>query len=713
MRNPRSLLFNIAFALNCLLAFLVLFDEQLQVPKWLQVAGRMHPLILHFPIVLLVLCIFWELLVVKRIQQPDERIGDALLMSASLAAVVTALMGLFLSREDAYTSGILVWHKWAGVIISFLTLAWYAFRKSVRQNKLLLVSASVTGLVMIIVTGHQGANITHGENFLLAPVMNDMNKPPVKFEDALVYEDVIHPILQAKCISCHNSGKAKGELVMETADLLLKGGKHGALWDTTENEMGLLLQRIHLPDDNKKHMPPIGKPALTPEEIEILYRWIKKGSTFTARLSEVPPGDSLRILAANNFITRETDIFSFASAGDDKISKLNNAYRIVVPVATGSPGLNIEFFGVAQYKPEQLKELLEVKNQVVWLNLNKMPVTDEDLKIMGQFINLRKLNLSFTKITGATLNQLSGLNQLRELSLSGTPVRPNQLASLAKLPKLSELMVWKSNVQPRDVAGIEKQLTNVKIETGFMGDTIMLTLTPPIIENEEVVINTSIPLKLKHYIGGVTIRYTTDGTEPDSLKSPVYTKEVPLDKNLTVKTRAFKKGWIGSAVAEKTFFKSAIKPNSILLVTAPNPDFKGSGGKTIIDGIKGELNFRSGKWLGYKERPMEAYLYFNNPTVVSSISFSMLVDINSYIMPPKSIEVWGGSSPGSIKLLKTITPVQPTMSRPAYITGYDVALRGQKEKFMKLVIKPVPVLPKWHRGKGDKAWAFIDELFLN
>jgi hypothetical protein len=38
--------------LNSLLLFFLIFDNKLVVPLWLQVLGRMHPVILHFPIVL-------------------------------------------------------------------------------------------------------------------------------------------------------------------------------------------------------------------------------------------------------------------------------------------------------------------------------------------------------------------------------------------------------------------------------------------------------------------------------------------------------------------------------------------------------------------------------------------------------------------------------------------------------------------------------------
>ena len=60
MDKTKNISYNITFALNCLLVFFILFGKALSIPTWLQVVGRMHPLLLHFPIVLLVVAIVWE-----------------------------------------------------------------------------------------------------------------------------------------------------------------------------------------------------------------------------------------------------------------------------------------------------------------------------------------------------------------------------------------------------------------------------------------------------------------------------------------------------------------------------------------------------------------------------------------------------------------------------------------------------------------------------
>ena len=139
MQRWKSIIYNISFALNCLLVFLLVFEPKLLVPSWLQVAGRMHPLILHFPIVLMILAIVWELFMrpVHVEEKTERNIGDLLLLAASFTAVFTSLMGLFLSKEGGYSEDTLVVHKWGGVIVSLLTLAWYSLReRNIIDNRL-------------------------------------------------------------------------------------------------------------------------------------------------------------------------------------------------------------------------------------------------------------------------------------------------------------------------------------------------------------------------------------------------------------------------------------------------------------------------------------------------------------------------------------------------------------------------------------------------
>ncbi len=89
------------------------------------------------------------------------------------------------------------------------------------------------------------------------------------------------------------------------------------------------------------------------------------------------------------------------------------------------------------------------------------------------------------------------------------------------------------------------------------------------------------------------------------------------------------------------------------------------------------------------------------------------MDVASYIMPPQSIEVWGGPDKGNMKMLKKIQPGQPQKLMPFYTEGFECNFPAKPVQCMRIIARPVNALPAWHPGKGDKAWIFTDEIFVN
>jgi uncharacterized membrane protein len=108
---------------NIFIVFLLLFESKLEIPAWLQPVGRMHPLLLHFPIVLLLLAIALQWYGSASRPQANNffhTFSQNILLSGALLSAVTVVMGLFLSKEEGYSGDTLQWHKWTGVAIFFL-----------------------------------------------------------------------------------------------------------------------------------------------------------------------------------------------------------------------------------------------------------------------------------------------------------------------------------------------------------------------------------------------------------------------------------------------------------------------------------------------------------------------------------------------------------------------------------------------------------------
>src|SRR3569833_1139112 len=122
---------NTLFALNIFIIVLLLAGDHLVIPRWLQPVGRMHPLILHFPIVLLILAMLMEFFRFRQAFKEEKFYQDfttLLWLSGAVLSALTAIMGLFLSREPGYDSVDVQWHRWFGVGIVFMSSIIYIFR---------------------------------------------------------------------------------------------------------------------------------------------------------------------------------------------------------------------------------------------------------------------------------------------------------------------------------------------------------------------------------------------------------------------------------------------------------------------------------------------------------------------------------------------------------------------------------------------------------
>ncbi|HXL56512.1 MAG TPA: DUF2231 domain-containing protein, partial [Chitinophagaceae bacterium] len=207
------------------LLFILIFQHSLYIPVWLQVIGRMHTMFLHFPIVLLLLSFFTFWLPLRT---ENNEWMNVLRLVAALSAMVTAIMGLLLSIDDNRSGEILEWHKWGGISVAIIGFLFYSFHSFFEQKKIVGKSFTILAAIGLTITGDFGADLTHGDNYLLAPI--EQEKKIVPLDKAIVFEDVIKPIFEKKCFSCHGESTIKGGLLLADSAGLEKGGKTGPLF---------------------------------------------------------------------------------------------------------------------------------------------------------------------------------------------------------------------------------------------------------------------------------------------------------------------------------------------------------------------------------------------------------------------------------------------------------------------------------------------------
>jgi uncharacterized membrane protein len=128
-------------------------------------AGRLHPLLVHFPIALLLLAVIAEFLSLALRDARWRFVASVSLRAGAVSAVATAAAGWLLAAAGPVEPTVyLEWHRWLGTAVAVLAttaaLAAYA-----RATSLYRVSLFTAG-ALLPVAGHLGAVLVWGADFL-------------------------------------------------------------------------------------------------------------------------------------------------------------------------------------------------------------------------------------------------------------------------------------------------------------------------------------------------------------------------------------------------------------------------------------------------------------------------------------------------------------------------------------------------------------------
>jgi mono/diheme cytochrome c family protein len=634
----------LSLGLNTFLLILYFFKEKLDLPDFLLQSGKLHPLLLHIPIGAMVLFLLFYFLLKKQFNTDQlKTIFGIVTISASL----TALFGFFLGQEG-YEEGQLNTHRNTGLLLSILSYLVYEFFDFLSSQKAIVSNLSLGFLgIFMAWVGHSGGSITHGEDFL-----SFSQSDPESNEVSTLYAAKIEPIFKQKCVQCHNDAKTKGNLNMSSVAKMLKGGKHGLMWKAGSTAQSLFLQRALLPLEHKEHMPPKGKNQLSPEELEILTAWVKEGASTQLKLTDISEKSFFKD-AKQSLSKAKT--YHFKAVSESELDKIRSPFLSLVPVATGSAALKANFFVKSAFKSSDLDKLESISENLISLDLSKMPVKDDIFTKVLKFENLENLILNQTQISGVGIEKLSGLKNLSSLSISNTPVSEKQLELLLNQTKNLKVYAWSTQVSNL------KMKNGNRLELGFVpSNTEQLKITEPKLLNELQWFNGSTDVAFSHTLKGVEIRYALDEEPLDSVHFKVYKSPIKINKNTNIKVMAFKEGWKKSNINQYQFFKSGVNAKSMVYNTPVDRFYGVKLDGSHIDLLLGDVkNFRDPRWVVYNDSPLEQTFLFEKGKSPSGLTLSYLSHSYENTFPPQYIEIYVktvGSS--DFKLVKREIPAK-------------------------------------------------------
>jgi hypothetical protein len=331
-----------------------------------------------------------------------------------------------------------------------------------------------------MITGHLGGSLTHGSDYLTKSLSgsgadnDDLSiKPIADVQEAFAYNDIIRPILQAKCFSCHGPNKQKGKLRMDNAESLMKGGKDGKVIEPGNADNSEIIRRLLLPVDNEDHMPPKEKPQPNETQVALLHWWINNGADFTRQVKHIPQNEkSKSLLATLQKPPEAKENVSYIPekpvdpADQDVVEQLNKRGIVVLPVAVNSNYLAASFVTKPEPDTADLALLSQLKKQLVWLKLGYARVSDTMFTQIGQLQKLTRLSLDHTPVSDKGLEPLIQLKELQYLNLVGTKVTAQGVMRLKELPKLRALFLYQSGIRKEDQQMIQEALRQVRVDFG-------------------------------------------------------------------------------------------------------------------------------------------------------------------------------------------------------------------------------------------------------
>ena len=436
---------------------------------WYEFLGSFHPLFLHLPIGILTLVVALELWAKVRGQKAD--LLFPLILNA-LSALAAAVFGFIWYLTGSWEGETIENHLWKGLAFAALALwlPWIYHHLKVRA-----VASYYIGLVVLVgvmfSAAHDGGTMSHGDPLAKAPWLQEEEKA---LSEAVLYHDVVVPILEEKCYTCHSESKRKGGLRLDSIALMVEGGDNDTALVPGEIHNSPLLTSIHLPEEDDMHMPPKEKPQITARELAILEHWVRLGASDSLKVADIPSTDPLLAV-----LESADQVEGTGTVEAVEVQAQDSPLFAKVVAFNAQFGNSLSWMGhrsqTLRFSLESMrgKESAEIyaalaafAGAIEVLDLAYAQHGARAMELAVSCSQLKSLDLGASALSDTEVVQYAaGLpSTLEQLVLHSTGVSDAALPALAKLGHLQRLYLWNAPLSEKAVASLRRQLPECAID---------------------------------------------------------------------------------------------------------------------------------------------------------------------------------------------------------------------------------------------------------
>lgn len=440
-------------------------------PDWWGALAGLHPLVLHFPIALVIVAAFVEFIAMLGRKEQVTSFTVISLVVGGILAVIAAWSGWELAEEGYGSGWALDLHRWLGVATAVLLFALAIIALFTRISDATWTVATTragvfVGAVLIALTAHFGGEMVWGGSLLMEALFPEapgsgatasseaqeaqQSQPQEGMKVGFTTD--VQPILEQHCWKCHGpEGRAKAGLRLTNKTEIMRTMDGKDLIVPGDPAKSFIYEVITLPRDDDHAMPPKGD-GLNEREIKVIGDWITEGARFDG----------------SGGVTRPRPTTTTPAPEESAASKDSTRETAAEPPAVTKALKALEARGIPAQLVSQASQDLEL-NANGLSNRIDPPFGDADMALLdGLQSRLVSIDLSNTAVTDSGVARLAGFDKLVTVKLKDTRTGDGAAAVLAKLPDLAVVNFYGTDL---DDAGLKALAGSKSLKTVYAGSS--------------------------------------------------------------------------------------------------------------------------------------------------------------------------------------------------------------------------------------------------
>ena len=149
----------------------------------------------------------------------------------------------------------------------------------------------------------------------------------------------------------------------------------------------------------------------------------------------------------------------------------------------------------------------------------------------------------------------------------------------------------------------------------------------------------------------------------------------------------------------------------LMLKISPSDRYGSGNSLVLLDGWLGSGN-QTKTWLGFKGSDCTATIDLQALESFTKVSVRFLQKHNAQIFLPEKVSVEVSSDGNNFVLVEEKILDQPFLDDENQVKEIEFSFYPKEHRYMRLTAKNIRKCPDWHRGAGDEAWLFVDEIVI-